>query len=252
MTWPSDVVAQAYQLRLEGTAKADIARRLEVSRGAVQDWFRGDIEATIRSRQGRAADCGGAGSCPLVDSVPSENYSYLLGQYLGDGCLSLGPRGVFKLRIACCDAYPDIMRECESTIRAVAPHNAVGRVAGAGCTEVYSHSKHWICLFPQHGPGRKHNRVIELASWQQAIVDDHPRPFLRGLVHSDGCRVINRVKGHEYPRYHFSNRSYDIQALFGQACDRIGVEWRPNNDYCLSVARRASVAILDSFIGPKS
>ena len=28
--------------------------------------------------------------------------------------------------------------------------------------EVASFSKHWPCLFPQHGPGRKHERKIEL------------------------------------------------------------------------------------------
>ena len=33
--------------------------------------------------------------------------------------------------------------------------------------EVYSFSKHWPCLFPQHEPGRKHERKIELMPWQQ-------------------------------------------------------------------------------------
>jgi hypothetical protein len=42
--------------------------------------------------------------------------------------------------------------------------------------------------------------------------------------------------------------------LLGQyrACDRIGVEWRQMNRWNISVARRASVALLDRFIGPKS
>jgi hypothetical protein len=47
------------------------------------------------------------------------------------------------------------------------------------------------CLFPQHGPGRKHERVLEMADWQRAIVERHPADFLRGLFHSDGCRVNN-------------------------------------------------------------
>jgi hypothetical protein len=42
--------------------------------------------------------------------------------------------------------------------------NSVGRTAKIGCTEVASYSKHWICLFPQHGPGRKHDRRIELTA----------------------------------------------------------------------------------------
>jgi hypothetical protein len=72
--------------------------------------------------------------------------------------------------------------------------------------------------FPQHGPGRKHHRRIELADWQQKIVDAAPQEFLRGLIHTDGWRGINRVyvkgKHHEYPRYRFSNRSDDIRKLF--------------------------------------
>jgi hypothetical protein len=142
------------------------------------------------------------------------------------------------------------MNECAMTMAEVMP-NRVSRVHGLGCTEVTSYSKHWPCLFPQHGPGPKYKRPIVLADWQQAIVNRSPAPFLRGLIHSDGCRVLNWVNGTPYPRYHFSNASADIRALFGAACDRLGIQWRPNNARNLSVARRASVAMLDEVVGPK-
>ena len=48
---------------------------------------------------------------------------------------------------------------------------------------------------PQHGPGRKHERTIALTSWQQDLVDLDPRPLIRGLLHSEGCRVLNWVNG---------------------------------------------------------
>jgi hypothetical protein len=54
--------------------------------------------------------------------------------------------------------------------------------------------KRWPLVLPQHGPGRKHHRPIVLADWPRAIVDRHPRPFLRGLINSDGCRTNNRFK----------------------------------------------------------
>jgi hypothetical protein len=129
--------------------------------------------------------------------------------------------------------------------------NKVSRSRKQGCTEVASYSKHWPCLFPQHGPGRKHERRIELTPWQQELVDLDPRPLIRGLLHSDGCRVLNWVNGTPYPRYHFTNVSADIRGIFGQACDQLGIEWRPNNRWTLSVARRGSVALLDQFVGPK-
>jgi hypothetical protein len=52
-------------------------------------------------------------------------------------------------------------------------------------------------------------------------------------------------------RARFSNHSADIRAIFGRACDALGIEWRPHNRWSLSVARRGSVALLDDFVGPK-
>ena len=127
------------------------------------------------------------------------------------------------------------------------------------CTYVKSVSKHWPCLFPQHGPGRKHERKIELEAWQQEIVNSHPGDFARGLFHSDGCRLINRVRRpvkdgdrwYEYPRYLFVNRSADIHRLCGEALDRLGVAWRFSKPTTISVARREAVARLDEYVGPK-
>jgi hypothetical protein len=87
---------------------------------------------------------------------------------------------------------------------------------------------------PQHGPGKKHERPITLEQWQQQIVDAHPGPFLRGLIHSDGCRITNwatrrvggEMKRYEYPRYFFSNKSLDILALCCAALDRLGIAYR--------------------------
>jgi hypothetical protein len=130
---------------------------------------------------------------------------------------------------------------------------------GVACTYVKSASKHWPCLFPQHGPGRKHERLIELEPWQQEIVDSYPGDFARGLFHSDGCRLINRVRRplkdgdrwYEYPRYLFVNKSADIHRLCGEALDRLGVAWRFSKPTTISVARRDAVARLDEFVGPK-
>jgi hypothetical protein len=60
-------------------------------------------------------------------------------------------------------------------------------------------------------------------------------------------------KGHayEHPHYQFSNRSDDIRQLFTDACDALGIEWRPWTRYHVSVAKRAPVALLDLYVGPK-
>lgn len=200
-----------------------------------------------------ARPCGG--ECNLATAVPAAPYSYLLGMYLGDGYIATHARNVFRLDITCCDEYPGIMAECAAAMSAVMPGSKVGWNPAEGCTHVNSYSKHWPCLFPQHGPGRKHERVIELTDWQRTTVSESRREFVRGLIHSDGCRCINRVtvkgKSYAHARYFFSNRSRDILDIFGDACDSLGVEWRYNLPWSISIARRSSVARLDEFVGPK-
>ncbi|MGW5590813.1 hypothetical protein ACWEWF_43990, partial [Streptomyces sp. NPDC003857] len=90
-------------------------------------------------------------------------------------------------------------------------------------------------------------------------IDAHPWHLIRGLIHSDGCRTINRTtrlvdgerRAYEYPRYFFTNLSRDIVRLFTDTLDRVGVEWRQANPRNISVARKASVALLDVHVGPK-
>jgi len=93
-----------------------------------------------------------------------------LGLYLGDGSIATHPRQVFRLWIVCANAYPGLIQRCENAMAEVLP-NKVGRTPKIGCTEVAAYSKHWPCLFPQHGPGKKHERRIELTPWQQELVD---------------------------------------------------------------------------------
>ncbi len=186
-------------------------------------------------------------------TLPQAAYSYLLGFYLGDGCISRAQRDVYRLRITTDTRYPDIIEECAAAMQAVVPDNRVSvQQLPYNAVVVGCYSKCWPLLFPQHGPGRKHERKIEPAPWQAEIVERHSRELLRGLIHSDGCRVLNRVNGKDYPRYFFTQVSEDIKRLFCETCDRLGVAYRHSNWKTVSIARAPSVALLDSFIGPKA
>ncbi|MET0897042.1 MAG: hypothetical protein ABWY45_03915 [Mycobacterium sp.] len=52
-------------------------------------------------------------------------------------------------------------------------------------------------------------------------------------------------------RYHFTNHSVDIRALFCWALDLLGIHWTQNSRYMIAVYRKADTARLDEFIGPK-
>ncbi len=95
-----------------------------------------------------------------------------------DGMLRAGPRGVWKLRIFQDAQYTAIIERTVRSIGEVSPHRA-GQARRTGCVEIDRRRKHWICLFPQLGPGPKHRRRIVLAPWQAV----HRRPGdIRGEV----------------------------------------------------------------------
>jgi len=247
---------RALTLLDQGRSLNSVSRQTGVSRAAIRSW-----RTRLLPRQRRHADCH---RCAVPRRPPPDPaaYAYLLGLYLGDGCISRVGRS-HALRIACADAWPGLVDECERAVKTVRPHNSVFRVQRQGCVMVTAYSAHWLCLFPQHAAGRKHDRPIVLEPWQRETVEAHPWEFVRGLVHSDGCRVANsttrlsggRAKRYVYPRYFFTNRSADILRLYCDTLDRVGVEWKAarsgRSATNVSVARRASVALMDAHVGPK-
>lgn len=193
---------------------------------------------------------------------PEERpYSYLLGIYLGDGHIAATGEHAWRLGITLDERYPGIVDEVSSAILAVDPATRICRYRRPGAIALFASTPVWVRAFPQHGPGRKHLRTIALTDWQLQVTHRHPQALLRGLIHSDGSRCVNhfktklpsgRVAEYAYPRYFFSNLSRDIREIFCQHCELLGIRWTQSNPRNISVAHRDSVALLDSFIGPKT
>jgi hypothetical protein len=252
--YPQATVDAALTLSEQGLYDREVSQITGVPLSTVRKWRTG-------RRRAFGADGRHKRACPRCDGVSlnEQAYSYLIGLYLGDGHITRHRKGVFALSIFCCDAWPGLLAAAKRAMQEVLPASKVFTVQRIGMTEVKSYSKHWPCLFPQHGPGLKHTRKIELAEWQQVIVDRYPGDFARGLFHSDGYRGMNRVRRvladgdhwYEYPRYLFSNKSTDILGLCGAALDRLEVEWRFARPDVISVAKKRAVARLDAFVGPK-
>lgn len=234
-----------------GIADREIARRTGVARSTVRNWRLNGIPA----RYGR------------LDPLPAgwrpsntQSYAYLLGLYLGDGHIGRHGRST-GIDIYLDLAHPGIVQEATEALGKVfstAVHSWVR--PGTNCVRLTSYGPHWPRAFPQHGPGPKHLRKIELVDWQQAIVEEYPREFLRGLIHSDGCRCVNEFtvqlkngpKRYRYVRYFFSNLSEDIREIFCESCELLGIRWSMSNRRNVSVSDRRSVELLDLFIGPKT
>ena len=194
-------------------------------------------------------------------SLPRD-YVYLLGLYLGDGTISTHRRAVYRLRIFLDKKYPGIVSECEQAMAATMPAYSVERLlTPSNCFQVSSYSRGWPCLFPQHGPGKKHERRIWLAEWQRELAERWPKALLRGLIQSDGCRFTNTrgsADSWSAPRYAFGNVSTDITSIFCSACDKLGLRWTaafPKDEsraVTIYVSRMDDVARMDEFVGPKS
>lgn len=202
-----------------------------------------------------------AGSSPVQCGFESHrgyhSYAYILGMYLGDGCISEGAR-TQRLRISLDDKYPEIQNRCMEALKILFPNNRVSIFQQPRrCSVVSVYSTKLSRMFPQHGAGRKHNRRIVLEEWQKSIVREFPRSFIRGLFHSDGCRYEeSRCKGkYKYVMYNFSNMSEDIARLFEQACSDIDVRCTFNTTregkHMLWIRNRASVTKLEAFLGSK-
>ena len=185
------------------------------------------------------------------------DYSELLGMYLGDGYIARMGR-THRMRIFLDRKYGEILDDCESLLRRCFPGNRVGRQESrdARMTIIGVYSGHLTCLFPQHGPGAKHNRSLALEPWQREIVDANPWPLIKGLTRTDGCSFVNRTGKYSYPSYHFSNRSTDIKDLYLEACAAVGVHCSCNLNqrrqlWEVRINRRPSVALMDEHVGVK-
>jgi hypothetical protein len=249
-----DIARYRAVMTLLGTGLSDyrIAAQTGVSRATVRNWRLAPHPPQTVERAELAATWS-------VRDGPS--YCYLLGAYLGDGTIH-AQKGV-SLCIVNDRRYAGVSSEILGAM-ATTFSGRSPRVhpSSSGESDILCISHPAIVrAFPQHGPGRKHLRSIVLADWQLELTHDHPGSLVRGLIHSDGCRVVNRfqtklpsgrVAEYSYLRYFFSNLSSDIRRIFVDHCELLGVHVTQSNHRNLTVSHRTSVAILERIVGPKT
>jgi len=251
---PPEVREAALALINAGHNDCEVARMLGIPRRTIADWRRPtyarlrDVEICPRCWKAARPIC-----------LSDADYAELLGLYLGDGCISPGGR-TSRLRITLDAKYPRIINEAESLMRRCFPENRVDVVHAKNkgkCVDVSVYSRHLPCVLPQHGPGKKHLRMIVPEPWQISVLRRAPGAFLRGCIRSDGSVFVNRTGPYKYLSYDFSNRSSQIVDLFCLACDYAGIEYRRTGPgsrgaWDVRINRRVSVAKMLPHVKPKS
>jgi hypothetical protein len=254
---PPEIKQAALALIAAGHNDCEVSRRLGVPRPTIREWRR---PIYVPKRTIPLGTCPRCWARARSIRFTPEDYAELLAIYLGDGSISTYPR-TQRLRVVLDRKYPGIISDVEGLLGRCFPENEVDRVPAIGCFHVSVYSSHLVCLFPQHGPGPKHERPIVLEPWQRKLVDQAPWPFIRGCIRTDGCAFINRTDVHrdvpyEYLSYGFSNKSKDIVDLLVQSCDQVGVFTRVNcsakGQWDVRINRRSSVALMLEHVGRKT
>jgi Homeodomain-like domain-containing protein len=247
---PVEARSCALALLAEGLNDCEVARRTGIPRSTIRDWRRPRYIPKTVTHGLRCPRCWQPAYRRI--EFAEADYAELLGLYLGDGHIVRAGR-TMRLRIFLDSRYPLIVRDVRDLLARSFPENGVGltRLDGGSTSVVSLYSCHLPCLFPQHGPGKKHERRVRLEAWQERIVAAEPWPFLRGCIRSDGCVFVNRTGPYSYLSYEFANHSADIRELFTWACDLVDVRYRVNGTR-VRIYQRASVNRLVRNVGRKS
>ena len=155
---------RAIELLGEGLSLNAVSKEIGVSRSAIREWR----DRGIPPKQ-RGANCFLC-TADAEAELDGGAYAALFGFYLGDGCVSR-MRATYSLRVFCDRAHPGIVADVSRLVGLVHYGAGICHVAAPGMTVVQNCWNHWPCLFPQHGPGRKHERQLGMTEWQWAIVE---------------------------------------------------------------------------------
>lgn len=214
-----------------------------ISRGTIRYWKNNNFEIKHNG-----------GSC----NTNNEEYSFLLGFYLGDGYI-VKFRRTYKLSFYNSLQYENINKHIEKCLGVVFPDNKHNRVEKIGCWDIYIYNSDIPKIFPQHGKGKKHERNISLEEWQRDIIKKYPESFIKGLMYSDGCIVEAK-----YKRFEFSNRSMDIHNILTEALIYNNIKKTSTrrkvkdvkhpqyNQYITTISKKEEVEKMNKFIPNKS
>lgn len=205
---------EALSLFAENNNASQTASKLLIPRHTVRAWVAGGVT--------RDEDSKIATISPLEFNLEQKKaYSYILGLYLGDGCISKTHKeNVFRMRIILDTVYLTLNKYAIKNLQTIFPNNKVTitKVLNQNCVTLSVYSSLLPEVFPHTGLGMKHLRKIELTDWQKEIII--PKNIIQGLFHSDGSYYLTENR---YDTFAFTNMSYDIKTIYDTYLNKLGV-----------------------------
>jgi hypothetical protein len=122
-------------LLAEGLSVAEASRRAGIPRSTVRTWLSEGLDQRLETRVDRPQTGEPCELCLYVRNLPEQPYAYLLGLYLGDGCIASHARGVYRLRIIQDQKYVNLIQQCKLAMHTVIS-TRVGLVQRQGCKEI--------------------------------------------------------------------------------------------------------------------
>ena len=170
--WEQGAYEAVSALFKTGQSDYEIARLTGVPRSTVQKW-----------RHKPRSDRRAATSLATWSVEDPVAYSYVLGLYLGDGHIVVRNGRPRFMRVYLDAKYEQLNQEAAVAIAQVFAPAAVHRYdwGDANRTILQVSHKALLVAFPQYGPGKKHDREIELTEWQRELTHAHPAALVRGL-----------------------------------------------------------------------
>lgn len=159
-----------------------------------------------------------------IDVLVKHWYAYVIGLYLGDGCISKFAR-TSRLRLYFhSHNNEDIINRATLSLNKIFPKNNISRYnqLHVNCSVVGVYNKNLPDLFPQHGTGKKHSRDVSLKPSQLDLMTDaYARFILAGLHDSDGCMYHEQLRR----RFVFTNTSPDIIDIYKKVLEMYAIEF---------------------------
>ncbi len=253
-SYTEDVKQKVRDLFEDGKNKCEISRLLGIPRATLRKW----IENPHEDKRNTYIPIDDPNK--YLDTIEKRKaYSFSLALYFCDGYISTYKTyKAARLQLVNDNQYPLDTLEWQQNIQTIFPDNKVSlyRRLSSNATDVQMYSRKLPDLFPQLGPGKKHDRKIELADWQRVIIEEHPEQFIRACFQTDGCIYLQKVGKYAYKRYTFVNKSKDITEIFLYALSLLGIKkdlyWHSKGIYCIQNFQREHLLILEKIISCKN